>query len=67
MQSRKVSNRETYRQKALHCLRAADTVHDSGERIALLSLATNYKTLADYVGRREGHRGEHRGDSSHDS
>src|SRR5260370_41619867 len=49
MPGHEMSNREAYRQKALHCLRAADKVHNSGERVALLSLASNYMTLADYV------------------
>jgi hypothetical protein len=48
-----VPNRESYRKKALQCLRAAGEVRDSGVRIALLSLASNYKTLADYVGGRQ--------------
>jgi hypothetical protein len=53
MPNREMSNREAYRQKALHCLRAADKVHDLAERIALLSLASNYMTLADYAGGHE--------------
>ena len=57
-----MSNRETYRQKALHCLRAADKVHDSSERVVLLSLASNYMTLADYVGGHEASRMVHWGD-----
>jgi hypothetical protein len=61
MPSREMSNREAYRQKALHCLRAADKVHDSSERVALLSLASNYMTLADYVGRHDGPCGNLRG------
>ena len=67
MPSRGMSNREAYRQKALHCLRAADKVHDSGERIALLSLASNYMTLADYVGGHEDSRAAHRGDRDRDT
>jgi hypothetical protein len=62
MPSRARSNREAYRQKALRCLRAADKVHDSGERVALLSLASNFMTLADYVGSREDCRAAHWGD-----
>ena len=58
-----MSNRETYRQKALHCLRAADRMRDSGERVALLSLASNYMTLANYVGGYED-RAARRADSS---
>lgn len=61
MPSREMSNREAYRQKALRCLRAADKVNDSGERVALLSLASNYMTLADYVGRHDGPCGNLRG------
>ncbi len=44
-----MSNREKYRQKALYCLRAADGVHGSSERLALLSLAGNYMALANFV------------------
>ena len=62
MPSREMSNREAYRQKALHCLRAVDRVHDSGERVVLLSLASNYMALADYVGGHEDCRASHRGD-----
>jgi hypothetical protein len=62
MPSREMSNREAYRQKALHRLRAADKAHDSGERVALLSLASNYMTLADYVGGHEDCRTAHRGE-----
>jgi len=57
-----MSNREAYRQKALHCLQAADKVHDSSERVVLLSLASNYMTLADYVGGHEASRKVHWGD-----
>jgi hypothetical protein len=60
--SRKMSNREAYRQKAQHCLWAADRAHDSGERVALLSLASNYMRLADYVGRHEDYCAAHRDD-----
>lgn len=60
-----MSKRETYRQKALHCLRAADRMRDSSERVALLSLASNYITLANYVGDCED-RAAHRADSSDD-
>jgi hypothetical protein len=67
MPSREMSNRETYRQKALRCLRAADKVQDSGERAVLLSLASNYLTLADYVGGHEDYRTAHRGDRDRDT
>jgi hypothetical protein len=66
MPGRKMSNREAYRQKALYCLRAADKIHDSGERVALLSLASNYMTLADYAGRHEGPCGNLRGHRDRD-
>jgi hypothetical protein len=46
-----MSNLETYREKALECVRAADEVHDSGERVELLGLASVYMALADYVDR----------------
>jgi hypothetical protein len=42
-------NLETYREKALECARAADSVHDSRERIGLLGLASVYMALADFV------------------
>jgi hypothetical protein len=67
MPSREMSNREAYRQKALHCLRAADKVHDSAERVALLSLASNYMTLADYVGGDEDCYTAHRRDRDRDT
>jgi hypothetical protein len=66
MPSREMTNREAYRQKALHCLRAADKVHDSGVRVVLLSLASNYMALADYVGGHECCRAAHRGDRDRD-
>jgi hypothetical protein len=50
-----MSNLETYREKALECVRAADEVHDSGERAELLGLASVYRALADYVDRRREH------------
>ena len=46
-----MSDLETYREKALECVRAADEVHDSGERVELLGLASVYMALADYVDR----------------
>jgi hypothetical protein len=67
MPSREMSNREAYRQKALHCLRAADKVHDSSERAALLSLASNYMRLADYVGRHDRSCGNLRGYQDRDT
>src|SRR5262249_4250364 len=44
-----MSNLETYREKARECVRAADEVHNSGERVELLGLASVYMALADYV------------------
>jgi hypothetical protein len=44
-----MSNLETYREKALQCANAANSVHDSGERVELLGLASVYMALADYV------------------
>ena len=67
MPGREMSNREAYRQKALHCLQAADKVHDSGERVALLSLASTYMTLADYVGGHEDCRTAQRGERDRDA
>jgi hypothetical protein len=42
-----MSNLETYRDKALKCVHAADEAHDSGERVELLGLASVYMALAD--------------------
>ncbi len=57
-----MSNLETYREKALECVRAADAVHDSGERVELLGLASVYMALADYVDRGHEDGTAHRGD-----
>jgi hypothetical protein len=46
-----MSNLETYREKARECVRAADEVHNSSERVELLGLASVYMALADYVDR----------------
>jgi len=61
-----MSNLETYREKALECVRAADAVHDSGERVELLGLASVYMALADYVDRGHEHGAAHRGDQYQD-
>jgi hypothetical protein len=53
-----MSNLETYREKAVKCVRAAEEVHDSRERVALLGLASVYTALADYVDRRHKHDGD---------
>jgi hypothetical protein len=53
---REMSNLETYREKALECVRAADSVLDSGERIELLGLASVYRALADYVDHQHEHQ-----------
>jgi hypothetical protein len=50
-----MSNLETYREKALKCLQAADETHDSA-RAELLGLASVYMALADYVDGRHEHR-----------
>jgi len=57
-----MSNLETYREKALECVRAADGVRDSGERVELLGLASVYMALADYVDHEHEHSTTHRGD-----
>jgi hypothetical protein len=46
-----MSNLESYREKARECIRAADEVHNSCERVELLGLASVYMALADYVDR----------------
>jgi hypothetical protein len=51
---REMSNLETYREKARECVRAADEVHNSSERVELLGLASVYLALADYVDREHG-------------
>jgi hypothetical protein len=41
-------------------------VHDSGERVALLGLASVYMALADYVDRQHEQGTAHRGDQNQD-
>jgi hypothetical protein len=62
-----VLDRETYRMKALHCLRAVHTARDPGERLTLLSLASKYVRLADYVDRRHEHDPDQRRDRDQDA
>jgi hypothetical protein len=62
-----VLDRETYRMKALHCLRAVHRAHDPGERLTLLSLASKYMRLADYVDGRHEHDPGHRDDRDQDT
>jgi hypothetical protein len=50
-----MSNLETYRDKARECAHAADQAHDSRERVELLSPASVYMALADYVDRHHEH------------
>jgi hypothetical protein len=52
--------------KALHCLRAVHSARDPGERLTLLSLASKYMRLADYVDRRPEHDPEHRSERDQD-
>jgi hypothetical protein len=52
---REMPNLETYREKALECMRAADEVRGSRQRVELLGLASVYKALADYVDRGHEH------------
>ncbi len=54
-----MSNLETFRDKALECVRAADVVHDSGECVELLGLASVYMALADFVDHQHEHRTAH--------
>jgi hypothetical protein len=61
-----MSNLETYRDKALKCVHAADEAHNSGERVGLLGLASVYMALADYVDRRHEHPTAYRGDQDQD-
>ena len=42
-------NLETYREKAVKCVRAAGEAHNPGERAELFGLASVYVALADYV------------------
>lgn len=51
-----MSNLETYREKALKCVHAADEAHRSSERIGLLGFAIVYMALADYDDGRHEHR-----------
>jgi len=48
-------NLETYQEKALEWMRAAGEVHDSGECVELLGLASVYAALANYVDRQDAH------------
>jgi hypothetical protein len=50
-----MSNLETYREKAAKCMRAADEVRGSDQRVELLGLASVYMALADYVDRQHEH------------
>jgi hypothetical protein len=61
-----VLDRETYRMKARHCLRAVRRAHDPGERLTLLSLASKYMRLADYVDGRHEHDPGRCGDRDQD-
>ena len=54
-----MTNLETYREKALKCVRAADETHGSRERVELLGLASVYMALADYVDRGHEHGTAH--------
>jgi hypothetical protein len=58
-----MSNLETYREKALKCMHAADEAHQSGERVELLGLASVYMALADYVDRRHEQGSAYRADN----
>jgi hypothetical protein len=48
-------NRETYRKKALECLRGVDKAQTPGERTALATIASSYIALVEYLGRRHDH------------
>jgi hypothetical protein len=61
-----MSNLETYREKALDCMRAADEVRGSRQRVELLGLASVYMALADYVDREHDRGTAHRGDQNQD-
>ncbi len=57
-----MSNLETCKEKAQECVRAAKWVHNSGERVELLGLASVYMALADYVDHRHEHGTARSGD-----
>ncbi len=57
---------ETYREKALHCLLAADRARDAEVRLLWLGLAQSYMTLADYADRRREHGPATLGDQDQD-
>jgi len=61
-----MSNLETYRDKAAKCIRAADEVRGSGQRVELLGLASVYMALADYVDHQHVDDTAHRGDQDQD-
>ncbi len=57
---------ETYREKVLKCIRAADTVRYSETRAELLRLASIYLLLADYIDRQRERSAAHRRDQDQD-
>jgi hypothetical protein len=61
-----MTNLETYREKALECVRAAGVTHGSRERVELLGLASVYMALADYVDRGNEHGTTHGSDQDQD-
>lgn len=52
--------RERYRRMARRCLRAAERLHDPGERVRLLELVGGYMALSRYVADRHDHGTAHR-------
>jgi hypothetical protein len=61
-----VLDRESYRMKALYYLRAVHHARDPAHRLTLLSLASKYMRLADYVDHRHEHDPKSRSDQDQD-
>jgi hypothetical protein len=55
-----MSLRAKYRWKAIEALKAAEEMHDPGERAAMLQVATGYVKLSDHVGVRHERGTAHR-------
>jgi hypothetical protein len=50
-----MTTRQSYRDKALECIEAAELMRDPSERAAMLRIAADYMTLAKHVADRQEH------------
>jgi len=55
-----MSARIDYQQKAMECLKAAEALHDPGERLKMLRVAQDYIALSLHVSARHDHGTAHR-------